>query len=298
MFEDVKNARVSMPFLRNPPEGHAEFVAECNAEEHAERVRLMYVGLTRARDLLIIPDLPASGDVKAWSDLVAIDLDAIDYIEIDPDSVADHAKYARKAVFEEAVLSQEEYGQAVVAIESARSRIVKRVPSKHEWRAGHMETVHVDDLIDAEPDLNPFANIEGGFARGNILHKLMEEILNGETERDDVSVEARARARCVSRTLELPEIVAILPRLVPEVGTSSAIFEDGVETLTMGVSDAVEVSDGGTRKTVVDWKSDLRPSSSAVSNYVEQVRDYLRMDGIERGLVVFMTIGKVVEVRL
>ena len=80
------------------------------------------------------------------------------------------------------------------------------------------------------------ASIQGGRERGLILHKLLEEVLTGETADDAVSLTERARvlitaigkpvvddpaqglspaelAGCVARTLALPEIAELRPTL-------------------------------------------------------------------------------------
>ena len=48
---------------------------------------------------------------------------------------------------------------------------------------------------------------------------------------------------------------------------------------------------------IVDWKSDVDPSPETVEHYRAQVRTYLDMTGAERGLIVMMTSGRVVEIR-
>jgi hypothetical protein len=40
----------------------------------------------------------------------------------------------------------------------------------------------------------------------------------------------------------------------------------------------------------------VNPQESTIESYQEQVRNYLSLTGVERGLVVFMTSGKVIEV--
>jgi exodeoxyribonuclease-5 len=213
-------------------------------------------------------------------------------------------------------VTKEQHRDILDGIDANRTVVKKRVPSSHEFHLGFSETVSFDDMLSAVPDLNPYAGIEGGVERGNVLHKLMEEILTGETDVTDV--EARARelieqvvaadagkvpelhareiADCVNRTLAIPEIVAIRPRLIPEMGTSGSKRDGNVEILTMGVSDAMAF-DQGKADVVVDWKGDLRPSAQTVGMYKAQVGDYVKMTGANRGLIVFMSTGSVVEVR-
>ncbi len=310
MFSDVRGKGFAMKFLKQKPAGFDAFVDECRAEDQAERVRLMYVGLTRARDLLVVPDIPARADVKAWADLVDLGLDALPYLE------APKGAAPIKTVLDNGpTVTREQHLEILDAIEANRTVVRKRVPSSHEFHAGFSDAVSFEDMLDAVPDLSPYAGIEGGVERGNVLHKLMEEILTGETLASEVEVRAlelieqvvaaangkapqlyaREIADCVSRTLAMPEIVAILPRLVPEMGTSGSRRDGNVEILTMGVSDAMAF-DQGKADVVVDWKGDLRPSTQTVGMYKAQVGDYVRMTGARRGLIVFMSTGKVVEV--
>ncbi|MBY3157182.1 UvrD-helicase domain-containing protein [Rhizobium laguerreae] len=311
MFSDIRGEAFAMKFLKQKPTGFDAFVAECRAEDHAERVRLMYVGLTRARDLLVVPDIPSREDVKAWADLVDHGLDALSYLDA-PKGAAP----IRTLLDNGPTVTKEQHQEILEGIDANRTVVRKRVPSSHEFHVGFSETVSFDDMLGAVPDLNPYAGIEGGVERGNVLHKLMEEILTGET--DVATVEDRARelivqvaaaagdkapelhareiAECVKRTMALPEIVAILPRLVPEMGTSGSRWEGNVEILTMGVSDAMAF-DQGKADVVVDWKGDLRPSTQTVGMYKAQVGDYVKMAGARRGLIVFMSTGNVVEVR-
>jgi exodeoxyribonuclease-5 len=213
-------------------------------------------------------------------------------------------------------VTKEQHLEILEGIEANRTVVRKRVPSSHEFHVGFGETISFDDMLEAVPNLSPYAGIEGGVERGNVLHKLMEEVLTGETGVADVEDRAReligqvvaaaggkapelyAReiADCVNRTLALPEIVAILPRLVAEMGTSGSRREGNVEILTMGVSDAMAF-DQGKADVVVDWKGDLRPSAQTVGMYKAQVGDYVKMTGANRGLIVFMSTGSVVEVR-
>ncbi|MDW9481689.1 AAA family ATPase [Sinorhizobium meliloti] len=310
MFSDIRGDAFAMKFLKQKPTGFDGFVEECRAEDHAERVRLMYVGLTRARDLLVVPDIPAREDVKAWADLVDHGLDALPYLEA-PKGAAPFKTMLDNGP----TVTKEQHLEILEAIEANRTIVRKRVPSSHEFHVGFSNTISFDDMLEAVPDLSPYAGIEGGVERGNVLHKLMEEILTGETLASQAEVRAyelieqvmaaatgkapqlyaREIADCVARTLALPEIVAILPRLVPEIGTSGAMRDGNVETLTMGVSDAMAF-DQGRADVVVDWKGDLRPSAQTVGMYKAQVGDYVRMTGARRGLIVFMSTGSVVEV--
>lgn len=311
MFSDVRNSTFAMKFLKQKPTGFDDFVEECRAEDHAERLRLMYVGLTRARDLLVIPDIVSKPSAKSWSDLVDTRIETLPYID------APENRAPIRTILENGeTVSRDQHLALLNDISRNRNFVRKRVPSGHEFHSGIVETNALDDLVEAVPDMNPYANIEGGVERGNILHKLMEEVVNRETDISHVNeralelirqvttakdgklpdLHADEIAACVERTVGLPEIAAILPLLITEIGVSSSEMEDNIETLTLGVADAVVPREGRV-EIVVDWKGDLRPSTLAVENYTKQVRRYMDVSGAARGLIVFMTTGRVVEVR-
>ena len=161
--------------------------------------------------------------------------------------------------------------------------------------------------------------IQGGRERGLILHKLMEEVLSGETAESRPSLMARAEsliratghriaedparglspaelANCVVRTLSLPEIASLRPRLMPELPVYASTMKDTQEEVTAGVADAIAFDADGAPQVVVDWKSDVSLKTENLEHYCSQVRAYLDMTHAERGFVVAMTSGTVVPV--
>lgn len=152
-----------------------------------------------------------------------------------------------------------------------------------------------------------------------ILHKLLEEVLTGETDAGEVALADRARALileigkpvmddpvqglspgelagCVVRTLNLPEIAELRPSLVPELAVYAAVEVEGVEQATVGIADATSFGSDGKPAVVIDWKSDVQPTAATIEHYRAQVRAYLDITGIERGLVVLVTSGQVITV--
>jgi exodeoxyribonuclease-5 len=164
------------------------------------------------------------------------------------------------------------------------------------------------------------ADLLGGRERGQIIHKLLEEVLTGETE-DDLSVLAERAgaligalgqpivedpakglsaaeiAGCAARTLALPEIAALRPMLVQEFPVYASALVGDVEQATAGVTDATSFAANGKPQVVIDWKSDVNPAPETVEYYRAQVRNYLGMMEIENGLIVFVTSGTVVPVK-
>lgn len=150
---------------------------------------------------------------------------------------------------------------------------------------------------------------QGGWGRRLVLHKLMEEVLTGEAADDAAALAARAAelsAACevdatgndpaelgatVRRTLALPEIIELRPRLVPEFGVHAAFVSGEGEEVISGIADAIAFGSDGKVETVVDWKSDVAPTEHVIAGYRQQVQAYLRATGAARGLVVLMTSG-------
>ena len=155
--------------------------------------------------------------------------------------------------------------------------------------------------------------------RGLILHKLLEEVLTGETADDTAALTERARvlitaigkpvvddpsrgispdelAGCVARTLSLPEILELRPTLAPEFPVYASMNFDNLEQATTGITDATSFGPGGEPQVVIDWKSDVQPNPETIEHYRTQVRNYLDMTGTERGLIVLVTSGLVLPV--
>jgi exodeoxyribonuclease-5 len=93
----------------------------------------------------------------------------------------------------------------------------------------------------------------------------------------------------------LPEIAAIRARLLPELPVYGVGEEDGVELATFGIVDALCIGEDGKPELVIDWKSDVAPSPAVSDHYRSQVRRYLEVTGIPRGLIVFVTSGSIVR---
>lgn len=167
----------------------------------------------------------------------------------------------------------------------------------------------------AEPDLPEAGALpRGGRGRGLVLHKLMEEVLTGETDTADATLRGRAAelvatcpgpasdchpaelAATVLRTLALPDVAAVRHKLVPEFGVAAMNADaDGTQVI-VGTADAVALAADGTPELVIDWKSDVMPDATTAAGYVAQVRAYLAASGAPAGLIVFMTTGTVLRV--
>lgn len=162
-------------------------------------------------------------------------------------------------------------------------------------------------------------SVLGGRERGLILHKLLEEVLTGETADDATTLTERAHALivamgepivddptsglapselagCVIRTFALPEIAELRPTLSPEFTVYSSTIVEGVELATAGITDAISFGPDGKPQVIVDWKSDVRPTTETINHYRAQVRNYLDMTSTQRGLIVLVTSGEILAV--
>ena len=302
------------------PSGYEAARNDEKAELDRERVRLWYVAATRARELLILPRLDVDAVRSTWLSVVDLDLPGLPALDLDhlPSEVGagepEPVNEQTRAVFA---------AEAAAITERTRS-IVWRTPSRDEGTAHSVmreeaPTILVTDGEGAPADGAAAAAIQGGRERGLILHKLIEEVLTGETADAQLELVARAEtliralglpvlddpahglapaeiAACVLRALSLPQVAALRPGLVPEFTVYGSSEGDTHEEATAGIVDAIVFGPDGMPETVIDWKSDVDPSPETLDHYRGQIRVYLEATGAERGLVVLVTKGIVVSV--
>jgi exodeoxyribonuclease-5 len=289
----------------NPPD--YELLKEVeNRELGEERIRLLYVACTRARDLLVFPDyLGKLGN--GWHKQVDLSLrDLAEYPTLDaregePKPTAPQLNQQTPEVFRQEAL-----------------RLVDRTRKLHWTQPSGMEIEEVplpiplgDELVQRIPD------VRGSTVRGRILHKLMEEIFLGETRDDEAGLRTRAAellrqlggsdhadpsdgpssqeiASTVVRTLQLPVVAQYRLVLQPEFGVFQLRSADKNETVNLaGIVDAIAYSLEGAPELVFDWKSDVAPTPDTRQQHAAQVREYLDCTKAARGLVVYLTTGEV-----
>lgn len=275
---------------------------DAEKEERArERARLLYVADTRARDLLVVSRLSREGKAPSWNKVCPGRLEGLPAIDL--------SAYAPELPEREELQScpQDEAAYTADAgrVAAAHRQLNRITPSRHE--DGHAPTVGLEVIaIEEEPIVE--VTIKGGPKRGLILHKLLEEILNGEIQEAEAepraavliqqlqaeTVEAHEIRETIVRTLSLPEIAAVRDRLVPEADI--AFLSANGEDLIVGIADAIAVREDSTVELVIDWKSDVAPAPQTLNAYRGQMADYLRSVGCDRGLIVLMTQGCVLEV--
>lgn len=308
------------PVLGVAPSGYDVARQAERDELDRERVRLWYVAATRARELLVLPRLDVTPSKSAWIGLVDLSLGALpaldaSHLPLDP-IVADGSASNDQ--------TREGFAAEASAIVDRQVRLTWLAPSRDESATGTALQEEEADIwtgsVDGQPaELDAPAPVQGGRERGLILHKLMEEVLTGETGDALSALATRAEnliralgkipasdpaaglvpaelAGCVARTLALPEIVALRPALLAEFPVYALRGEDTELVATAGIADALTVSPSGRPVVVVDWKSDVSPDPQTLDHYRAQVRAYLDMTGAEQGLIVLMTSAVVIAV--
>ena len=283
------------------------------AELDRERVRLWYVAATRARELLVLPRLDVNAPASVWLSVVDLALPELCAIELDhlaPELAVGESETVNRQ-------TRADFAAEADAIAARAHRIVWRTPSRGEGihipeTHGEAPTILATDGDGAPADGAAVANVQGGRERGLILHKLIEEVLTGETVESSLDLRAedliRAMGRpvtddpakglnpaeladCVVRALSLPEVAPLRPGLVPEFTVYAATDAHMHEEAVAGIVDAIAFGADGKPEVVIDWKSDVEPSQKAVEHYLAQIRTYLDVTGADRGLVVFVTTG-------
>ncbi|MFZ2982976.1 MAG: UvrD-helicase domain-containing protein [Sphingobium sp.] len=315
---DSETRRIFLPIFGVEPAGYEEAKAAEVAERERERLRLWYVAATRARELLVLPKLDVAPAKSSWNALMDFDLDGLPLIQIDQHPPG----FETIDGDPENGQTREVFVAEAVAVVAASHKLRWIAPSRDEDPAGPLDVVSVPQIVlgadDESPAIDAIA-VQGGRERGLVIHKLIEEVLTGETADDAGALVARAAglirdlgrepgldpalglsadeiAVTVGRTLALPEIAAIRPRLVPELPVYGSSEDDCCELATFGIVDALCIGEDGKPELVIDWKSDVNPSAAALDHYRSQVLRYLEVTGIPKGMVVFVTSGKLLSV--
>jgi len=302
------------------PLGYDETRDTEKAELDRERIRLWYVAATRARELLVIPRLDAPASRSAWIELLDLSLSSLPTLDLS------HLSIEADAAVVLTVNSQtrEIFAQEAARIADKHRHLTWVTPSRDETTASPVLQTATPDLIGPGEDGDSLETegsiaVQGGRERGLVIHKLLEEVLTGETEDHRAALIERAGtliqalgkpvaadpakgladveiAGCVERTLRLPQIAALRPTLVPEFPVYASELVDGEERATVGITDATNFASNGKPTVIIDWKSDVDPTPETLEHYRTQVGNYLRTTGVELGLIVFVTSGAVVSV--
>jgi ATP-dependent exoDNAse (exonuclease V) beta subunit len=284
-----------------PPELLAALDTD-DESQRRERERLWYVACTRARELLIVPEVPQA-EPKSWARVVNIAHDALPRLDLSrmtPVPAPTNTDLPNTQTVELFAAERAAVDAAAVPLNWVR-------PSDHDQ--DRMETT---EAIALEPGDAPEIDAPAGpgRVRGLLLHKLMEEVLTGEIIEDLERCADRGRellaeliinpadkgllpdadeiAATVLRTLELPEIATLRERLRPEWPIYSLVVAGRVA----GRVDAIAF-EGECADIVLDWKSDISPTEVDMREHANQLEDYLAATGSTRGALVYMTLGAV-----
>ena len=315
LTQDRRSSQFAIPVLKIEPTGYEAIRSSNETELAQERVRLWYVAATRARDLLVLPRHTSSLSDKSWARLVDLDVAVLPAIN----SMDLGGEMSPPPALIENAQTSALFAQEAKRIAEAATNIEWHQPSRHEAEAPPSEP----DIIYSDPESvdaeGPRAEIAGGATRGTILHKLMEEVLTAEALDTKVSLEQRATellaqlglklstdpklgiapyelADTVLRTIALPEIATLRPRLLPEHTVFGSKIDGANETLVSGVADAVARNTEGKIDVVIDWKSDVEMNAAKLAAYRLQLGEYRLQTGAERALLVMMTTGTILNV--
>ena len=290
-----------------PPPHLAAAQAEEAASEAWERERLWYVAMTRARDLLVLPEIIGASQAS-WARVVNLQTSRLPEIDLAALTPTPRARPAPDPNPQTA----EVFAAEAAVVAAGAAPIVWRRPSDHDSDRAELGEVEAGDGTD---DLLEVPRPAGaGRVRGILLHKLMEEMVTGELSTHGPAVVARAielsaelraleageeghpdPAECAATALrarELPEMVSLWPSLQAEVPLF-ATDADGV--LVAGRADALSLVDGRVN-IVVDWKSDVDPGPHERASHIGQLAAYMRITGALRGALVYLSRDEVVWV--
>ena len=322
---DSKSDTLYMPVFGEVPIGHDEISEYEKAELYRERIRLWYVTLTRACQLLVIPRHEEvhknswyhlienlNGNLKNTDKLIS----SLPNNEISEDKIIDNEQ------------TLEQFESEATFISEVHTKIKRVTPSRSDSDTVDAVLQQSHDIWTDEEGIdvaNGTTEIEepqvilGSKDRGSILHKLMEEIIIGEISDDSNALVSRAReliielgldpvedpseglsptelAECVQRTFAIPEISKIRSGLSAEVPVYALNKLEDKNELYYGIADALYLNSEGKPSIVIDWKSDVKPDEKRIQKYTKQVKDYLKIVGVKRGMIVFMTNGEVKEI--
>ncbi len=306
-----RNGMLHLPvFNVHGPAAAAALLAE-REERERERHRLWYVATTRARDLLLLPHPSCGAPSSSWLAAFPLGLQDLPAFETGrlPEASAHRIEDASNRQDRESFVSEAKL------IAARTLRLVRITP--HLAEAGEAIPVMLPAVqLEADEEAVQAPPPRGSLARGLVLHKLLEEVLTGETAQATEALQERAAtlakelietpgaaaldpaeaALSVLRGLTVPEVQAVRHRLVPECWMAASVVNDGTEQVTLGIADAVSRDDAGRIDLVVDWKSDVDPGPAIIAQYRSQVASYLLASGARNGIIVFLTTGRVEEV--
>ena len=255
---DRRSNSFSIPVLGVEPTAYADLRPWSDQELDRERVRLWYVATTRARDLLILPRHSAKLSDNCWAQIVDFGLASLAGIQ-------SKIGKGRRTVAEvqENAQTRQSFAAMAAHIAELKHSLVWQRPSRDEADGASISSALplFANPEDAEQSAEiPVPAVADSSTRGLILHKLIEELLNGELQSPEIERRALELLRrlgvepaadpksglspaelagTVMCTLNLPEIVRLRSRLVPEHRVFGHRTNAEGEVLISGIADAI-----------------------------------------------------------
>jgi hypothetical protein len=282
LVQNRRSYRFSVPVLGVEPTAYAALRSWSEQELARERVRFWYVATTRARDLLVLPRHFAKLPDNCWAKIVDFGVESLKGVDSE---IGEGRRTAAEA--KENGQTREIFAAEAAGIANLRRNIVWQRPSRDEadGAAALAPLSLFENPEDAEEATEiPAPVVAGSLTRGLILHKPIQELLTGELQGGVSDIERRTVellgqlgikpvddakagispieiAGTVMRTLNLPEIVELRSRLLPEHSVFGHRTTADGEVPVSGVADAVAPDGQGGIEAVIDWKSDVNPRS-------------------------------------
>jgi ATP-dependent helicase/nuclease subunit A len=300
-----------MRFGDMEPDSYSQVKEQEDAEINRERVRLWYVMCTRARDLLLIPRHENIDISKSWQSIVELGLGSLPAINV-----------RKLAVSRGSAPHDKPNGQDRSTFEQEEMKVAKAHPKVVWIRPSSRDDHFPPDSSDLEYGSGVVGEharpeVAGSALRGLVLHKLMEEVLTGILQEDELKLADRAKelvvqlgslpsedpkrgpcpkemTKTVLNTLALPIVQENRSRILPEVNVHGLGNRETTSlNLISGVADALVVNDGGRVDLIIDWKSDVEPNAAVSKEHCAQLRQYLKATSCPSGAIVYMTLGRV-----
>lgn len=272
-------------------------------EDRLEKQRMWYVASTRARDLLVLPQM-AQSDEGSWAKVVQHAFADVPEIDLSGLGTAEKSENASQPNKQDA----KQFATEAAAVLDSAPPMRWAQPSSHD----HERSPAVLDLPETFETVPGWvAPVGAGRTRGSVMHKLIEEILTGETPAEYGELSHRSGellrqivardgnpdgelpdpieiARTALAALNSDDVVSLRPHILAEV----SVWGREGDRHTAGRADALVVYEGKVVG-VLDWKSDVEVTAQLRAQYLQQVQDYLELTGATAGAVVFATTGEV-----
>lgn len=282
------------PVVATPPDWN-ELQAREKEYEDAEELRLVYVGATRAKDVLIVSRYPDKPEASPWKVLNAALADIPELPAPEPEDVADYAVQIGATAGDASQSMSVPESPEVTATEY--ETFCTALPAT--WDAGRKPsyaTILVTEM--AKEAQAPKRHTTGkGVSWGNVVHRMLEKLLRSGKDLDTCAVrilveEGRPAAEAAELTNLLHEIqktsfwqrVKSAHERLPEVplgGLLNAVSPTGetLSTATQGIIDLAFREDAGW--VLVDFKTDYYETEAErialVDYYAAQLKLYAEL---------------------